>query len=68
MAKFIVRRVILMFVTMLVGSMLIFAVCEAAPGNIARNILGAFAGPEQEASLRAQLGLDRPIYVRYAAW
>ena len=68
MAKFIVRRLLLMIVTMLGASMLIFVVSEAAPGNVARNILGQFASPEQEASLRAQLGLDRPLPTRYLAW
>ena len=68
MAKYIVRRLLLMLVTMLAASMLIFVVSEAAPGNIARNILGQFANAEQEASVRAQLGLDRSISTRYLAW
>ena len=37
MAKYIVRRLLLMLVTMLAASMLIFIVSEAAPGNIAEH-------------------------------
>jgi ABC-type dipeptide/oligopeptide/nickel transport system permease component len=68
MAKFIVRRLLLMIVTMLTVSVLVFVVSEFAPGNIARNILGAFVTPEQEKSFMAQLGYNRPLWVRYLSW
>ncbi|MEW6082191.1 MAG: ABC transporter permease [Bacillota bacterium] len=67
MVKFLLRRVVSMFVTMLVVSVVIFLMAEVAPGNVARNILGAFATPEQEASFHAQLGLNQPLYSRYLA-
>jgi len=68
MARFIVRRLLTMLLTMLVVSIVIFAVTEIAPGNVARNILGAFATPEQEESFREQLGLNQPVYIRYLSW
>ena len=68
MAKFIVRRLGFMLLTMFIVSIAIFAINEIAPGNIARNILGAFATPEQEASFLAQLGLDQPLHIRYITW
>ena len=68
MAKFIVRRLGFMFLTMFIVSIAIFAINEIAPGNIARNILGAFATPEQETSFLAQLGLDQPLHIRYITW
>ena len=68
MAKFIVRRLGFMLLTMFIVSIAIFAVSEIAPGNIARNILGPFATPEQEASFLAQLGLDQPLHIRYITW
>jgi len=68
MAKFIVRRLGFMLLTMFIVSVAIFAINEIAPGNIARNILGAFATPEQEASFLAQLGLDQPLHIRYVTW
>lgn len=68
MAKFIVRRLLLMVLTMLVVSIIVFTVTEIAPGNVARKILGAFATPQQEESFRKQLGLDQPPYLRYIDW
>jgi peptide/nickel transport system permease protein len=35
---------------------------------VARNVLGAFVTPEQEASFLAQMGLDTPIHLRYLYW
>jgi peptide/nickel transport system permease protein len=49
-AKFIVRRVLLMLLTMLIVSVTVFLITEASPGNVARNVLGIHITPEQEAS------------------
>jgi len=68
MAKFILRRVFLLLLTMILVSMAVFVITEASPGNVARNILGAFVTPEQEASFLAQLGLDKPVWLRYLYW
>jgi len=68
MFKFIVRRVLLLFLTMILVSMAVFLITEASPGNVARNVLGAFVTPEQEASFLAQLGLDKPAWQRYLYW
>jgi peptide/nickel transport system permease protein len=68
MAKFIVRRLILLVVTMWLVSLAIFFITESSPGNVARNILGPFATPEQEASFLSQNGLDRSIFTRYLFW
>ena len=68
MAKFIVRRFFLLLLTMLLVSAAVFMITEASPGNVARNVLGAFVTPEQEASFLAQLGLDKPVWVRYVYW
>ena len=68
MARYIVRRLLTMLLTMFLVSMLVFAIVEIAPGNVARNILGAYATPEQEASMSRQLGLTRPVTIRYISW
>ena len=68
MGKFIVRRVLLLFLTMILVSIAVFLITESSPGNVARNILGAFVTPEQEASFLAQLGMDKPVWVRYFSW
>lgn len=68
MAKFIIRRMFLLIVTMILVSMAVFLITEASPGNVARNVLGAFITPEQEASFLAQEGLDKPVWLRYVYW
>jgi len=68
MAKFLVRRFVFLLFTMLFVSMIVFAISELAPGDVVRHMLGAFATPEQEESLREQLGLNRPIWTRYVSW
>ncbi len=68
MVKFIVRRLLLMLLTMLLVSIAVFAITTAAPGNVARNVLGIQVTAEQEASFLAQNGLDKPVYERYLSW
>jgi peptide/nickel transport system permease protein len=68
MAKFIIRRLLLMLLTMVVVSIAVFLITEAAPGNVARNVLGVHITPEQEASFLNQQGLDEPFYERYFNW
>jgi ABC-type dipeptide/oligopeptide/nickel transport system permease component len=68
MAKFIIRRLLLMLLTMVLVSIAVFLITEAAPGNVARNVLGIQITPAQEASFLNQNGLDEPIYVRYFSW
>jgi peptide/nickel transport system permease protein len=68
MAKFIVRRFLLLLLTMILVSVAVFLITESSPGNVARNVLGSFVTPEQEKSFLAQMGLDKPVYLRYVYW
>lgn len=68
MAKFLIRRIIFLLITLLVVSVAVFAISELAPGNIAINTLGNTITPEQEASFNAQNGLDQPPVLRYKRW
>lgn len=65
---FVVRRVLLGFVTLFVVSVLVFAATQALPGDAARAILGKNATPESLAALREQLGLGEPILQQYWHW
>ncbi|WP_236725287.1 ABC transporter permease [Amycolatopsis orientalis] len=49
-------------------SILVFAGVDLLPGDPVTSRLGISATPEQAAALRARLGLDRPLPVRYADW
>ena len=68
MLKFIIRRLCLMFLTMLIVSIAVFVITQASPGNIARSVLGNYITPEQEAVFLAQEGLDQPMWLRYCYW
>ncbi|RSN63753.1 ABC transporter permease [Amycolatopsis sp. WAC 04182] len=49
-------------------SILVYAGVDLLPGDPVTSRLGISATPEQAAALRARLGLDRPLPVRYAEW
>lgn len=68
MIVFILRRFLLLLLTMILVSVAVFIIAESSPGNIAKNVLGAFITPEQEASFLIQNGLDKPMYKRYLYW
>ena len=68
MLRFLAQRLLLLLPTLLLASVLIFAIISLAPGDPARMMLGTEATPEQVAAERARLGLDRPLPVRYLIW
>lgn len=64
----ILRRLGVFAVSLLGASVLVFALTSALPGDVAQVLLGTDATPEAVDELRRQLGLDRPIPVRYLEW
>jgi peptide/nickel transport system permease protein len=68
MLRLIGRRLLLMVPTLILASLLIFALAEVLPGDVGRSILGIYATQEQVDYLNHQLGADRPLVVRYGAW
>ena len=68
MQRYLVRRLLLLVPTLILASILIFAIIALAPGDPARMMLGTQATPEEVALERARLGLDKPLPVRYAVW
>jgi len=68
MPTFLLKRLATFVATLVVASVVVFAVLELLPGNAAEVILGDTATPEAVAALEAQLGLDRPPLQRYGAW
>jgi peptide/nickel transport system permease protein len=68
MLLFLLRRAATFAATLLVASLVVFAVLELLPGSPAQVMLGDTATPESIAALEAKLGLDRPAWLRYASW
>jgi peptide/nickel transport system permease protein len=64
-----VTRWLLTAVPLLLGvSALTFVLASLVPGDAARSILGLGATKAQYNALRDQLGLDQPLWRRYADW
>ena len=53
-----------LLVTWVVSS-LVFLIIHLVPGDPVAVMLGEWASPADEAALRAQLGLDQPLWVQY---
>ncbi len=68
MLRFFLRRLLDLAITMVAVSVIIFLLLEFTPGDVARKILGPFATDAQVAILTEEMGLNRPVYVRYFEW
>jgi len=74
MLGYLVRRVLLAALTIVVISILSFIIIHLPPGDYVDAYIaqlassGAIVGAEEAANLRAQYGLDQPMYVQYLRW
>jgi peptide/nickel transport system permease protein len=68
MTAFLLQRLLIGLATLLVASMVVFAVMEILPGDPALLMLGMNASPEALSTLREQMGLNQPVIVRYLDW
>ncbi|MBL5972694.1 MAG: ABC transporter permease [Candidatus Leucobacter sulfamidivorax] len=68
MLGFILRRVGLGLVMLFAAVTLMFFLVSVNPESIARTMLGGSATPDAIADRVAEMGLDRPIVVRYGEW
>lgn len=64
----IARRFGSALLTLLLVSAVIFTISGLLPGDAAQETLGQSATPEQVATLRHEMGLDRPALTRYVSW
>lgn len=65
MIDYLIKRTIVLLLTLLLVSMVIFSVLMVLPGDPAQIILGIQATPEMLQKLRQQMGLDRPAIFQY---
>jgi peptide/nickel transport system permease protein/oligopeptide transport system permease protein len=68
MLTYVIRRVLLAIPILLGVVAVVLLSMELIPGDPVALMLGEFATPESIAATRADLGLDRPILVRYVEY
>jgi peptide/nickel transport system permease protein len=67
---YLIKRILLMLLTLFGISVLIFTLLRVVPGNIADIIFSAagMIDPAEKAGLERELGLDQPIVTQYVHW
>ena len=68
MTRFILHRALSLATSLVVASMVVFAVIEVIPGDPAAYMLGLNASPDTVAALRETLGLNQSLAMRYLSW
>ncbi|WP_306120500.1 MULTISPECIES: ABC transporter permease [unclassified Roseitalea] len=68
MLAYTARRLLIVLVTLLCASAVVFFVLEIVPGDPARLMLGLNASDAAVQALREQMGLNEPVLIRYFAW
>ncbi|MFN3261109.1 MAG: ABC transporter permease [Pikeienuella sp.] len=68
MGRFLIARALSAIPTMLLVSIIVFALMRAIPGDPAKLMLGDLAEPGQVAAARAAMGLDEPLAVQFLIW
>jgi len=62
------RQLLRLVAVLFCVTLLTYLIVNILPGDVAIAILGSLATPQDIAGLRADLGLDRPILIRYFDW
>ena len=65
MLNYIIRRILIMFPTLLAITFIVLGIMELTPSSPALSMIGYDASPEQIEQLNHELGYDRPFLVRY---
>jgi peptide/nickel transport system permease protein len=68
MIRYALGRLTSLIISLIVASIVIFAVIEVIPGDPAAFMLGVNARPDTIAALRAEMGLDQSLTYRYFDW
>jgi peptide/nickel transport system permease protein len=66
--SYIVKRLIFIVYTLLVVSLIVFAITQILPADAAVMMLGENASQEALHALRERMGLDAPVWVQYGHW
>ena len=68
--SYLIQRFLLMFLTLLGMSIIIFVLLRLVPGNIVDIMFDSagFVDPDEKKTIEKELGLDLPIYEQYYHW
>jgi peptide/nickel transport system permease protein len=66
--RYIAQRVVSIVPVLLGISIVVFLLVHLIPGDTVQILLGTESNPEQVATLRRVLGLDRPLPIQYVDW
>ena len=66
MARFVIRRLIAMVLTLVAISLVTFAIFEAIPNDPAARLAGRHATAQQIQQVAEKFGFNKPFYVQYA--
>ena len=66
--KYIIKKLLTLIIALLLISIIVFLAFSVLPADASIAKLGTNATPERIAALRAQLGLDQPVLIRYFNW
>ncbi|WP_129667784.1 ABC transporter permease [Phytoactinopolyspora endophytica] len=68
MTTYVLRRLVQLVPVLAVVAVALFVLLRVLPGDPTTAILGLEATDEQRAALRADLGLDQPLWNQFATW
>lgn len=68
MVNHILKKIIAMIPTLLLVSIILFVIISLLPSDAAMGVVGESVNQEDLQKIRIELGLDKPIYIRYANW
>jgi peptide/nickel transport system permease protein len=68
MKEYIIRRLVLLVPTVLGVSILVFLMMHFIPGDPVSLLLGDYYTEATAKAIRAQYGLDKPLYIQYVLW
>ncbi|MCR4738784.1 MAG: ABC transporter permease [Lachnospiraceae bacterium] len=66
--RYVLKKTAAMLITVLLVSFFVFLAFQVIPGDPATAMLGTSATKEKVEALREQLGLNRPLLMRYLEW
>jgi peptide/nickel transport system permease protein len=66
--RYVIRRILLLFPTVILLSFLVFSIIRVLPGDVVELMVSEGGYADDEAELRNMLGLDKPLFSQYLSY